>query len=140
VLSIRPVGGTSWESSLVYCKLLDLGVEQRFGGLHSARTVISSAKLHEVTELQQPGRWDEVATVRAGVIDELGDAGTQGVILGCTELELLVERADCELPGVSEHHAGRGGRSGPRARGVISTSSINRSGARSTGLEHALGE
>ena len=33
-----------------------------------------------------------------GVIDELWDAGAEGVILGCTELELLVKQADCELP------------------------------------------
>ena len=32
------------------------------------------------------------------VIDELWDAGAQGVILGCTELELLVKQADAEIP------------------------------------------
>jgi aspartate racemase len=32
-----------------------------------------------------------------GVIDELWDAGAGGVILGCTELELLVHQADSEL-------------------------------------------
>ena len=201
----------SWESSLVYYKLLNLGVEQRLGGLHSARTVMSSVEFHELTELQRAGRWDDVATVLAdaargleaagadvllmcttafhtvadqveaavgipflhladvvaractargltsvglvgtsytmqqpffvdrlashglqvvvpdperheaidriiygelvhgkvldasratvvGVIDDLWDAGAQGVILGCTELELLVKQADCELP------------------------------------------
>ena len=201
----------SWESSLVYYKLLNLGVEQRLGGLHSARTVMSSVEFHELTELQRAGRWDDVATVLAdaargleaagadvllmcttafhtvadqveaavdipflhladvvagactargltsvglvgtsytmqqpffvdrlashglqvvvpepdrhdaidriiygelvhgkvldasratvvGVIDELWDAGAQGVILGCTELELLVHQADAEIP------------------------------------------
>lgn len=33
-----------------------------------------------------------------GLIDELWDAGAGGVILGCTELELLVHQADSELP------------------------------------------
>ena len=211
MLSIGLVGGMSWESSLVYYKLLNLGVEQRLGGLHSARTVMSSVEFHELTELQRAGRWDDVAAVLAdaargleaagadvllmcttafhtvadqveaavgipflhladvvaractargltsvglvgtsytmqqpffvdrlashglqvvvpdpdrheaidriiygelvhgkvldasrttvvGVIDELWDAGAQGVILGCTELELLVKQADCELP------------------------------------------
>ena len=209
----------SWESSLVYYKLLNLGVEQRLGGLHSARTVMSSVEFHELTELQRAGRWDDVATVLAnaargleaagadmllmcttafhtvadqveaavgipflhladvvaractargltsvglvgtsytmqqpffvdrlashglqvvvpepdrhdaidriiygelvhgkvldasratvvGVIDELWDAGAQGVILGCTELELLVKQADCEplvLPSTTLH-------------------------------------
>ena len=33
-----------------------------------------------------------------GVIEELWDAGAGGVLLGCTELELLVKQADVELP------------------------------------------
>jgi aspartate racemase len=32
------------------------------------------------------------------LVDELWDAGAQGVILGCTELELLVKQADVEVP------------------------------------------
>lgn len=32
------------------------------------------------------------------MIDELWDAGAGGVILGCTELELLVRQADVEIP------------------------------------------
>jgi len=33
-----------------------------------------------------------------GVIDELWDAGAGGLVLGCTELELLVTQPDSELP------------------------------------------
>ncbi len=33
-----------------------------------------------------------------GVIEELWDRGAGGVLLGCTELELLITQADCELP------------------------------------------
>lgn len=33
-----------------------------------------------------------------GVIEELWDEGVGGVLLGCTELELLIKQADCELP------------------------------------------
>ena len=32
------------------------------------------------------------------IIEELWDAGAGGVLLGCTELELLVKQADVELP------------------------------------------
>jgi aspartate racemase len=211
VLSIGLVGGMSWESSIEYYKLLNLGVEQRLGGLHSARLVMSSVEFAELTELQQADRWDDVAallseaargveaagadllmmcttafhkvadqveeavsipflhladvvaeackarrlstvgligtsftmeqdffrarlashglevvvpegsrhdainqiiygelvhgkvldtsrTTVVGVIDELWDQGAEGVILGCTELELLVKQADSELP------------------------------------------
>ena len=32
------------------------------------------------------------------MIDRLVDAGAQGIILGCTEIELLVEQADSRVP------------------------------------------
>ncbi len=32
------------------------------------------------------------------VVEELWDAGAQGVVLGCTELELLVKQADADIP------------------------------------------
>jgi len=205
------VGGMSWESSAVYYQLLNVGVEERLGGLHSARTVLSSVEFAEITELQEQERWDEVGEILAtaargvqaagadflmlctttfhkvadqvqaavdipllhlgdvlvsaiqarglskvallgtsfamehnvfadrfaehgievvvpaeehhptinriiydelvhghvldgsrrtvvGLVDELWDAGAQGIILGCTELELLVKQADSELP------------------------------------------
>ncbi len=211
MLSIGLIGGMSWESSLQYYLLLNRGVEDRLGGLHSARVVLSSVEFAELTALQEAERWDDVAgllaqaargveaagadllmmcttafhtvadevaaavaipflhladvvaqaclarglttvgllgtsfsmqraffvdrlashglgvivpherhhdpvnriiydelvhgtvldTSRAAVvrvIDELWDAGAQGVILGCTELELLVKQADCEIP------------------------------------------
>jgi aspartate racemase len=209
--TIGLVGGMSWESSQVYYRLLNRGVERRLGGLHSARLVMSSVEFAELTELQRAERWDDVAAMLAeaardveaagadlllmcttafhrvadqveaavsipflhladvvadactarglatvgfvgtsysmqqpffvdrlashglevlvpekrhhdvldaiiynelvhghvldasrktvvGMVDELWDAGAQGVILGCTELELLVKQADAELP------------------------------------------
>ena len=211
MLTIGLLGGMSWESSVVYYKLLNTGVEARLGGLHSAKTVMASVEFAELTELQKAERWDDVAALLAdaargveaagadlllmcttsfhkvadeveaavdipllhlgdvvaaaakdhglskigligtaftmsrdffadriashglevvvpderhhetvnrivydelvhgkvldasrtavvGLIDELWDAGAQGVILGCTELELLVKQADSELP------------------------------------------
>ncbi|MEA3345945.1 MAG: aspartate/glutamate racemase family protein [Chloroflexota bacterium] len=32
------------------------------------------------------------------IIDELEDRGAQGVILGCTEIPILIQQEDCELP------------------------------------------
>ncbi len=209
--TIGLVGGMSWESSIEYYRMLNTGVEERLGGLHSAKCVMASVEFAELTELQQADRWDDVAALlaeaakgveRAGadlllmcttafhkvadaveaavdipfvhladvvaeaakakglskiglvgtkftmerdffadriasrgievvvpdarhrdtldrivyeelvhgkvldssrravvsIVDELWDAGAQGVVLGCTELELLVKQADCELP------------------------------------------
>ena len=63
VQTIGLVGGMSWESSAAYYKDLNLGVEQRLGGLHSIRTVMASVEFAEVTALGRQGRWDEVAAI-----------------------------------------------------------------------------
>ncbi|MFN8193155.1 MAG: amino acid racemase [Nocardioidaceae bacterium] len=209
--TIGLLGGMSWESSAVYYRDLNLGVQRRVGGLSSPRLVLSTVDFAEVTHLEDEERWDQIGQLlaeaaqgveRAGadfllmctttfhkvadqveaavgipllhladvvadacleagvsrvgfigttvamsdgfftermaghglevlvpgeqhhamlneaiydelvhghvldrtrrrvveVIDELWDAGAGGVLLGCTELELLIRQADCELP------------------------------------------
>lgn len=41
---------------------------------------------------------DESRKALVGLIEELWDAGSGGLILGCTELELLIHQADSEIP------------------------------------------
>jgi aspartate racemase len=41
---------------------------------------------------------DDSRRTLVGLVDELWDAGAGGVILGCTELELLVRQADADIP------------------------------------------
>jgi aspartate racemase len=41
---------------------------------------------------------DETRRRVLGVVEELWDSGVGGVLLGCTELELLIKQADAELP------------------------------------------
>ena len=83
MLSIGLVGGMSWESSLQYYKLLNETVEERLGGLHSARLVLSSVEFAELTELQEAGRWDDVAELLSGAARGVEAAGAD-LLLMCT--------------------------------------------------------
>ncbi len=71
---------------------------------HGLETVVPDARHHEMLN---SAIYDELVHGRVvdttrrrvlGVIEELWDAGVGGVLLGCTELELLITQADCELP------------------------------------------
>jgi aspartate racemase len=97
VLSIGLVGGMSWESSLEYYKLLNLGVEQRLGGLHSARTVMSSVEFHELTELQRAGRWDDVAVVLADAAKGLQAAGADMLLMCTTAFHTVADRVEAAV-------------------------------------------
>jgi aspartate racemase len=83
VLTIGLVGGMSWESSLEYYKLLNLGVEKRLGGLHSAQTVMASVEFAELTALQEADRWDDIAQLLARAATGVEAAGAD-VLLMCT--------------------------------------------------------
>jgi len=71
---------------------------------HGVETLVPDVRHHEMLN---SAIYDELVHGRVvdatrrrvlGVIEELWDAGAGGVLLGCTELELLVTQADCELP------------------------------------------
>lgn len=47
------IGGMSWESSALYYRLINEGVKERLGGLHSARLLLYSADFAEVEKLQR---------------------------------------------------------------------------------------
>ena len=82
----------SWESSIEYYKLLNLGVEQRLGGLHSARIVMSSVEFAELTALQEAERWDDVATLLADAARGLEAAGADVLIMCTTTFHRVAEQ------------------------------------------------
>src|SRR4051794_15142667 len=81
--TIGLVGGMSWESSAAYYEGLNQGVEQRVGGLSSAKTVMTSVDFAEVTALQQDERWDDVASILVGAARGV-EAGGADFLLLCT--------------------------------------------------------
>ena len=71
---------------------------------HGLEVVVPDERHHETVnrivydELVHGKVLDSSRRTVVSLIDELWDAGAQGVILGCTELELLVKQADAEIP------------------------------------------
>jgi aspartate racemase len=46
--TIGLLGGMSWESTIPYYRLINEGVKQRLGGLHSAQILLHSVDFHEI--------------------------------------------------------------------------------------------
>jgi len=77
------IGGMSWESTALYYRLINEGVRNRLGGLHSARIVLNSLDFAQVEQLQSDDRWDEAGELLAEATRSLSAAGAAGVVL-CT--------------------------------------------------------
>jgi aspartate racemase len=92
VLTIGLVGGMSWESSLQYYRLLNLGVEKRLGGLHSAKTVMASVEFAELTALQEAERWDDVAHLLARAATGVEAAGADVLVMCTTAFHMVADQ------------------------------------------------
>ncbi|MFL6158426.1 MAG: aspartate/glutamate racemase family protein [Marmoricola sp.] len=77
------IGGMSWQSTAEYYRLINLGVQERLGGLHSADCVLRSVDFAAVEAMQVEGRWDDAAVLLAGAAADLESAGAELVLL-CT--------------------------------------------------------
>jgi aspartate racemase len=81
--TIGLIGGMSWESTAEYYRLINEGVKQRLGGLHSAKCLLLSVDFAEVEEQQRLGRWDEAGALMAAAASRLERGGADCVVL-CT--------------------------------------------------------
>ena len=81
--TIGLLGGMSWESSALYYRLINEGVRDRLGGLHSARVVMDSVDFAEIERLQVDGRWGEAGELLADRARALERAGADLLVL-CT--------------------------------------------------------
>jgi aspartate racemase len=83
VQTIGLIGGMSWESSAAYYEGLNKGVQERLGGLHSARIVLTSVDLAELMALQEKEAWDDVAAVLVAAAQGVERAGADFILM-CT--------------------------------------------------------
>jgi len=81
--TIGLIGGMSWESSLVYYRLINEAVKDRLGGLHSAKCVMYSVDFADIEPLQHGDRWDEAAERVVEAARHVEDGGADFIVL-CT--------------------------------------------------------
>ncbi|GAC1474869.1 MAG: aspartate/glutamate racemase family protein [Candidatus Dormibacteraceae bacterium] len=77
------IGGTSWESSAVYYRVLNEEVKQRVGGTHSARILMVSLDGGDLEEFMRRDQWDEVGSRLIDAARSL-QAGGADMILLCS--------------------------------------------------------
>jgi aspartate racemase len=87
----------SWESSIEYYRMLNTGIENRLGGLHSAKCVMSSIEFAELTELQQAERWDDVAALLAGAARGVQAAGADLMLMCTTSFHKVADEGEAAV-------------------------------------------
>jgi aspartate racemase len=85
------LGGMSWTSTAEYYRLLNHGVAERLGGLHSARLLVHSVDFEPVAAMQHDGNWDGTTAVLVEAARGLERAGAQGLILATNTMHKVAD-------------------------------------------------
>jgi aspartate racemase len=75
------LGGMSWESSVTYYRLLNEGVRDHLGGLHSAPLLLHSVDFAQIAAMQKSGDWQGAGDVLAQAAHGLQQAGATALLL-----------------------------------------------------------
>ncbi|WP_306334377.1 aspartate/glutamate racemase family protein [Streptomyces sp. KL118A] len=95
--TIGLIGGMSWESSAEYYRLLNEGVRERLGGLHSARCVLYSVDFAEIEQLQVNGEWERAGGVLAAAARGVEAAGADLVLICTNTMHKVADQVEAAL-------------------------------------------
>ena len=85
------LGGMSWESTAVYYRLINQGVVQRLGGLHSAPLLLHSVDFAAIAALQAAGLWPQAGQLLAQAAAGLRAAGAQALVLATNTMHKVAD-------------------------------------------------
>jgi aspartate racemase len=85
------IGGMSFESSIVYYRLLNEAIRAARGGLASADMVMHSVNFAPIAAMQTEGRWDDAGQALAQAAQGLERAGADCVLICTVTMHLVAE-------------------------------------------------
>lgn len=81
--TIGLLGGMSWESTLGYYRVINEGVKNTLGGLHSAKIAMYSVDFESIEQLQHAGDWEGTAKILTEAAKNIQASGADFLLI-CT--------------------------------------------------------
>lgn len=89
--TIGMIGGLSWESSLLYYRIINETVKERLGGAHSARCLMFSFDFAEIEALQMADDWEAATFRMTHAARQLERGGADGLIICSNTMHLMAD-------------------------------------------------
>lgn len=89
--TIGLIGGMSWESTAEYYRIINNAVNERLGGLHSAKIVLHSLDFEEIEQLQRQGKWNEATNLMVDAARKVERAGADFALICTNTMHRMAE-------------------------------------------------
>lgn len=111
------LGGMSWTSTETYYRLLNTGVAERCGGLHSARLLLHSVDFDDIAARQHAGDWAGTADILGEAARGLAAAGAEGLLIATNTMHKVADEIEAAA-GIPLVHIGDATEDAVRSAGV----------------------
>ena len=81
--TIGLLGGMIWESTVHYYQIINEEVQNKLGGLHSAKIVLYSVEFSEIEQYQSSGQWEKCGEILGKAAKSIEAAGADFLLI-CT--------------------------------------------------------
>ena len=123
--TIGMLGGMSWHSTALYYELINQGVQQRLGGLHSAKIIMSSVDFAQIEQLQSHGDWDKAGEILAHQAFNLQHAGADFLLIFTNTMHIsapiIEQKINIPILHIADSTADEILRQGYRTTGLLGT-------------------
>jgi aspartate racemase len=97
VQTIGLIGGMSWESSAAYYRDLNLGVQERLGGLSSPKIALTTVDFAELTDLEDEERWQQIGELLADAATGVERAGADFLLMCTTTFHKVADQVQAAV-------------------------------------------
>lgn len=115
--TIGLLGGMSWESSAEYYRLINEAVQERLGGVHSAKIVMYSVDFAEVEKVQHTGDWEGATQLTIDAARRVERGGADFLLI-CTNTMHQMYDEVCEAISIPVIHIANATGEAIRRRGI----------------------
>ena len=83
------IGGMSYESTLDYYRIINKEINEKLGGLHSAKILLESYDFSEIEHLQSNEEWDELAKILIQSAQKLESMGANYIAIATNTMHIV---------------------------------------------------
>ena len=95
--TIGMIGGMSWESSVEYYKLVNEGIHQALGGVHSAKSVMVSVDFAEPDLWMKEGDWTKITNLIVQSAQQVESAGADFLLICTNTMHKMAEEVQSSI-------------------------------------------
>ncbi|MBP2636075.1 MAG: Aspartate racemase [Firmicutes bacterium] len=123
--TIGLIGGLSWESSVEYYRLINEGIKDRLGGLHSAQSLLYSVDFGPVEEHMRQGDWQQIDKLLVDVALRLQRGGAEFLMICSNTMhkcaDSIREQTGMQLIHIADAAAQKSKEQGVKKVGLLGT-------------------